>query len=406
MLTVAEAQEQILGRARPLAPGSVALDRTCGLVSAETLVSDIDMPPFDKSAMDGLAVRAEDARTGTVVEVVEVVLAGQSPTRTVASGRAVRIMTGAPVPEGAETVVMVENTRELDDGRVEMTRDTPGGRNVCYAGEDLRSGQEILAAGTLIRPAHMGLLAAQGHARVPCHRRPTVSVLATGDEIVPVEAAPSPSQIRNANNNSLVSQILLADGEPCDLGIAADTAESLGEAVTKGLEADVLLLSGGVSAGTLDLVPKALADAGVETVFHHVAIKPGHPLLYGVHGDTHVFGLPGNPVSTFVCFEVFVRPLVRRLKGLSRVGPFVVSATMVGGFKKVDQRERYVGGVLADSGTGLRVAPIATHGPADLVALSKANCLIRVPAGAGPYSDGERVEVVPIASDASTRPGL
>jgi molybdopterin molybdotransferase len=399
VISVQEAQETILSRAQALNPAPVRLDQALGLTLAEPLHSDVDMPPFDKAAVDGFAVRAEDAEEGRVVEIVEEVMAGQVPTRCVVPGQGVRIMTGAPTPEGAETIVMAEDSEPNGDGKIRFTSTTPPERNICRQGEDLRSGAEIVPAGAIMRPQLAGVLAAQGHGTVRCHRRPTVGLLATGDEIVSTEDTPAAGQIRNANNYSLSSQARFAGAETSDLGVAVDRDAELSEAVRLGLEFDVLLLSGGVSAGALDLVPKVLASCGVETLFHHINIKPGRPVLYGVRNGTHVFGLPGNPVATFVCFEILVRPLIRKLMGKPEVGPHFRSATLMGEFRKVDKRERYVGGLLKENKSERTVTAIATHGPADLMALARSNCLIQIPPGTGPYMGGEEVQVVAVVDD-------
>lgn len=393
MISVSEAQEQILYAVTANELVDSPLLESIGLVLAESPVSELDMPPFDKAAVDGYAVVASDAVAGRSFRVVGEVMAGGQAHGVAASGQGIRIMTGAPVPPSAETVIMLETTRVVDD-RVEVLRDTPAGRNVCRQGEDVRADQPLLEAGTVIGPQHIGLLAGQGCTRLRCHRRPTIAVLATGDEIVPPEATPTASQIRNANNAMLVALARSAGGEASDLGIAADSAEALSAPIARGLEADVLLCSGGVSAGALDLVPDTARALGVERVFHHVALQPGRPVFYGRRGASHFFGLPGNPVASAVCFKVLVEPLLRRLAGYRAPLQRTVRATFEGTFKRTDDRTRYVGVELVETDGKWTARGVATHGPADLSALARSTGLAVLGSNQGPFQGGEDVEVL------------
>ncbi len=393
MLSVASAQERILANVKPNEAATYAVDEASGLVVAEPPVASVDMPPFDKAAVDGYAVKACDAAAGRSFAVGEEVMAGSTPSTKVTPGRAVKIMTGAPVPASADTVIMLESTRSVA-GRIEVTRDTPPGRNICRRGEDMQAGQPLLSAGTVVVPQHAGLLAGQGCTTLRCHRRPTVAILATGDEVVGPEATPAPGQIRNANNTALGALIREGHGRVIDLGIAPDEPEALRAAIARGLEADVLLASGGVSAGTLDLVPEAAGACGVEEVFHHIAIQPGRPVLYGRSENGHFFGLPGNPVAAVVCYKVLVEPLIRTVMGYEHPLPPLFPAAFEGTFKRTDERMRLVGVELLETDNGRQARKVPTHGPADLQALARSTGLAVLPPGTGPYRGGERVEVM------------
>ncbi len=319
MISVAEAQSAVLDRLRPLPPVVVALTpAVLGLVLAEDVVSDVDMPPRDKSMMDGYAVRSADLPDGRgTLTVVEEITAGRTPARSLGPGQAARIMTGAPVPPGADAVVMVEHTRPLDGGRVAIEDRPPAsGQHVMPRGRELHAGEVVLAAGTMLGPAALGLLATVGRTTARVVPAPRVTVIATGDELVEAGQTLRAGQIRNSNGPMLMGMAARAGAELKYLGIARDEPGRLRQLITAGLNADVLILSGGVSAGTLDLVPGALRDAGVEEHFHRVAMKPGKPVFFGTRPPgSAVFGLPGNPVSSLVCFELFVRPALRRLGG-------------------------------------------------------------------------------------------
>lgn len=389
MLSVPEALAILVERVERPAAAELPLEATVGLVLAENIVSDIDSPPFDKALMDGYAVRSADVKTPTVhLRVGEEVLAGQVPRRCVGPGEATRIMTGAPLPEGADAVVPVEHSRlEGEDVVVLNTTATDPGRNVLRRGASVRTGQVVLKAGAELRPQQMGALAELGRHRVAVYPRPRVAVLATGDELVPVAERPGPGQIRNSNETMLTAQLKFAGAEPLPLGIARDTREDLREKISRGLQADVLLLSGGVSAGKLDLVPSVLRELGVEEVFHKVRVKPGQPLWFGVTelprqstearpGERcYVFGLPGNPVSSMVCCEVFVRTVLRRLMGIEPAEPQPMRAVLTEGHFNRGDRPTYHPARMSATANGLTVAPVPWIGSADLCATSGANAM-------------------------------
>ncbi len=285
MLSVQEALDKVRQHVRPLEARSLPLGTgALGLPLAEDIKADLDMPPYDKSMMDGYAVRSADMATGQAqLHVVEEVSAGVVPRLPVGPGQATRIMTGAPVPAGADAVVMVERTQLTGDQVSIDDKPLKAGANIMRRGQEMRSGQVVLSKGTRLRPQELGLLATVGRTQALIHPRPRVAVLSTGNEIVEAPEVPGPGQIRNGNGPMLLAQVARAGGVPTYLGRALDNLESMRPLVAAGLDADVLILSGGVSAGKLDLVPGVLADLGVEAVFHKVTMKPGKPVFFGIH---------------------------------------------------------------------------------------------------------------------------
>jgi molybdopterin molybdotransferase len=403
MLTVADAQSLILRQVRPLPPASLPLSAALlGHVLAEDVAADADSPPYAKAMMDGYAIRAADLASGqATLHLVEEITAGHTPRHAVAAGEASRIMTGAPIPAGADAVVMVERSRLLDDGRV-LLEDRPPrpGQNVLPQGREMRRGETVLAAGSVLRPQEVGVLATVGRTSVVVFPAPSVAILSTGDEVVDPPAVPGPGQIRNSNGPMLTAQVARAGGVPRYLGIAPDRLDGLRPLVEDGLRSDVLLLSGGVSAGKLDLVPDVLRQGGVEARLHKVALKPGKPVYFGTRSrpdrdaPTLVFGLPGNPVSSFVCFELFVRPALRRLRGHADAGPDVVNAVLAEDFAYSTDRPTYHPARLELTADGWRVRPVPWFGSPDLRGLTRADALLVVPVGEGPYRAGRPFDVV------------
>jgi molybdopterin molybdotransferase len=401
MLTVSAAQSAILGQARALPPRTASLGDALGLVLAADVLSDLDMPPYDKALMDGYAVRSADLPAGRgTLAVLEEITAGRTPWHALGPGQASRIMTGAPIPAGADAVVMVERTRPLEGGRVQIDDAPPGpGQNVLAQGREMRRGEVILPAGTVLRPVEIGLLATVGRAAVPVVPRPRVAVLSTGDEVVEPGDTPQAGQIRNSNGPMLTALAARAGAVPRYLGIARDRLDSLGPLVREGLEADVLVLSGGVSAGKLDLVPDVLREAGVEAHFHKVAMKPGKPVFFGTRPrpgqpPALVFGLPGNPVSALACFVLFLCPALRRLLGHPDAPP--VSAALAEAFDYRTDRPTYHPARLELSPSGWAVRPVPWFGSADLRALARANALVLLPAGDHRHRAGGRFDVFPL----------
>jgi molybdopterin molybdotransferase len=310
-------------------------------------------------------------------------------------------MTGAPLPQGADCVVAVEQTEA--DGpqhvRINQSAVRPG-QHVMDRGLEMRAGEIVLAAGRRLRPQEMGLLAAVGRTEAQLYNRPRVAILPTGDELVEAVRKPGPGQIRNSNGPMLAAQVLRAGGMPLGQGTARDTVESLRELISVGLGADILLLSGGVSAGKLDLVPGVLQELGVQAHFHKVRIKPGKPLLFGTKGSSLIFGLPGNPVSSLICFELFVRPAIARLMGDAKAQPMTITARLKTEHRLKSDRPTYHPAVLTFEASGPVVDPGSWFGSADLRGLANSNAFVIFPPGDEIFAAGQTCDVL-IVDDSS-----
>jgi molybdopterin molybdotransferase len=400
VIPVEEALSIVLGATSPLPPEEIDFTEARGRILFEDVVSDIDMPPFARSAVDGFALRAEDLReVPATLELVGTIPAGTFPRMHIEPGQAAAIMTGAPVPEGADAVSMVEQSRE-EGGRVTILERVARGQNVAPRGSESRAGDVVLRRGARMDPAAVAVLATVGKTRLVAGRRPKVAIAATGDELVSPAATPGPGQIRNSNGFSLLAQCGAVGIEALYLGVAVDTPASIREHVERGLGADVLLLSGGVSAGRFDLVEQVLAEFGVRILVDAVALKPGKPLVFGVtkHGKL-VFGLPGNPVSTMVTFELFVRCALARLEGALDPVRSPLRARLTAPISNRGARRAYLPGwVRPESGGELSARPIPTRGSADIVAFAKSNALVIVPENSDRLDVGEWVRVHPLDS--------
>ena len=322
MISVDEAKKIIIENVSPLAPIAVYFEDARGFCLAEDVRSDIDMPPFNRSAMDGYAVIAEDAKTAPVVlKIIENIAAGGMPAKKVSHGCVSKIMTGASVPDGADAVVRFEDTEDTgEEDRVKILKSVKSGANISNRGEDMQIGQIVLHAGMLIRPQEIGILATVGKSVVKVYPAPAVGIISTGNELVNVDEKPSPVQIRNSNSYSLAAQARRMNAGGEILGIAGDRKEDIVSIMTRGLQKDVLILSGGVSMGEYDLVGDVLKEAGVRIYFEKVALRPGKPVIFGKKDKTLIFALPGNPVASLVTFELFIYPAIRKLMGFSSFG--------------------------------------------------------------------------------------
>lgn len=396
MIPVDEALRIVLAQVSSLPAEEVPLGEALGRILAADVASDVDMPPFDRSAMDGYALRAEDASSvPAVLEVMGQVRAGQMPRDAVGPGQAVQIMTGAPVPAGATAVQQVERTRSLDQGRrVEIVAAVEAGANIAPRGSEVRAGEVVLSRGMPVTPAVMAVLSAVGAARVSVGCRPRVAVLVTGDELVGVAEKPAPGHIRNSNGYAVMAQARLAGAEVLDLGVVPDDAGRLAAAVEPGLAADVLLVSGGVSEGVYDLVEPVLQRFGVELLFTKVAIKPGAPLVFGRRGGTLVFGLPGNPVSAQVTFDFFVRAALLRMQGATAVSRPTVEVEIAAGVKNRSGRRAHSPARVMWSFGRLLAEPLRSMGSADIVAHARANALLVMEAERLQAEAGERLPAV------------
>jgi len=395
VIPVEEALEIVLREARALPGEDVGLGEALGRVLAEDVASDVDLPPFDRVAMDGYALRAADVATAPVaLDVIGEVRAGQWPDLTVGPGQAARIMTGAALPPGADAVQQVEKTQPLDEFRVTVLAAVASGANVAPCGSEVRAGDIVLARGRVIDPSAIAVLASAGKARVRVARRPVVALLVTGDEIVEVAVRPGPGQIRNTNGPAVAAQARLAGAEVRLLGVAPDRQDAIVEALRSGLAADVLVVSGGVSAGDYDLVEPALLDLGATFLFTRVAIKPGAPLVFGTCGETLVFGLPGNPVSAQVTFDLFVRPALLKMQGARILGRPRVEVELLGAVKNRAGRRSHVPARVRFEGGRLVARPVRSMGSGDLAAHARANALVVIEADRVQAAAGESAEAL------------
>jgi molybdopterin molybdotransferase len=381
---------------------TVDLMDALGYVLAEDVQSDINMPPFDKATMDGYALQGADiasasGNTPVVLEVIEEIPAGTVPQKRVGPGQAARIMTGAPVPQGADTVIMVEDTESEAQGqKVKVLDVTDVGENIARLGEDVTVDQVVLKKGTRIRPPEIGILATVGAVRVPVFRKPIVGVIATGSEIVEPKHVPKPGQIRNSNGYSMMAQALRASAEVRYLGIVEDDAASLKRVIGEGLDTcDVVMLSGGVSAGVYDLVQDAMRDLGVVVLFDRIRMKPGKPLTFGVKGKKLVFGLPGNPVSSVVGLELLARPAIRKMQSMTVVHHRQAKTVLKADFKQSPGRKQFVPAQSVLGEQGLWTSDwVGHHGSADLFALARANSLFVVDAEVDHVPAGTALDLI------------
>ena len=392
MLSIRDALSRCLAHTLPVHPETVAVDDALGRVLAEDVHARVHLPPWDNSAMDGYAVGplpeapsagspdccgspSEAEFVAGPLPVVEVIPAGHSPQRRLGPGEAARIFTGAPVPEGAVAVVMQEET-DLGTDSVRLRRVPRPGDHIRRAGEDVQTGDVLLKAGQSLTPAMLGLLNAVGAAEVVVARRPRVAIVSTGDEVVPAGRPLEPGQIYSSNTASLSALVTRAGGIPVDCGIAPDTMDGMRAAFSRALEADLILTTGGVSVGDFDVVREAMAEQGAEMTFWKVRIKPGKPLAYGVIGGVPTFGLPGNPVSCFVNFLVFVRPVLRSSLGDSTPHLPVWPATLTTDLRKKPGRSDFQRVSLSYSAEGrLQAASAGLQGSHVMSGLSNAQGL-------------------------------
>ena len=388
LITVDEARRRVLDAVRPLAPEPVPLRAAAGRILAEDVASTVDVPPFDNSAMDGYAVVPGPAAE---LRVVGESRAGHPAVVVVEPGTAVRISTGAALPDGADAVVPVERVED-GDGRVRVP-DTQPGANVRRAGEDVREGQQVLAGGTPLGPAELGVLASLGQVEVACAARPRVAVLATGDELVQPGRALEAGRIWSSNEYALGALVERAGGELGCVQTVPDKADHTRAALAAALEdADVVCVSGGVSVGEHDHVKDALADLGAEERFWGVALKPGKPTWFGVRDGTLVFGLPGNPVSAVVTFMLFAAPALRALQGADPSATRA-SAVLDTPVARNASREQAVRCRLRATGDGWHAEPTGAQGSHVLTSMLGAQALALVPRGDGELAAGERVEI-------------
>ena len=397
MIQVEEALDTILSKIKFKGVEKVPLGQALGRVLAEDVVSRVNNPPLDNSAMDGYALIAEDIQSATPenpvkLDVVEEIAAGYTAKGVLKPGQAMRIMTGAPIPSGANAVLMQEDTQK--NGNAILCLDKADvDENIRMAGEDVKIGEEVIKKGTTLSPAHIGMMAVVGRSQIAVGQRPIVSILSTGDEILELDETPEGPQIFNSNGHMLAAQIKSAGGIPVYLGIAKDTEKDLMEKFESALKADVVVSSGGVSVGDYDLVKSSLQKMGQDMLFWKVAMKPGKPLAFGRIGDTPIFGLPGNPVSSFVSFEQFVRPSLRKTMGCSDLSHKTVQAKLTRTIHKKPGRLHFLSSIVSWADGEYTVTPAGEQGSGILKSAANANGLLIFPLEAEEIKQGQEVAV-------------
>jgi molybdopterin molybdotransferase len=422
-LSVTDAQKCILGSVGKPGVETVRLEQSLGRVLAEDVRANRDLPPYDVSAMDGYAVRSADLdHVPANLAIIEDIKAGDLPRKTVLAGQCSRIMTGAPLPDGADAVIRIEDTQALSERKVQINAAVKPGNDIRPQGEGMRYGEVVLSAGSMIVPGVTGVLATVKRAQVQVYRRPRVAILSTGNELEDINDPVDPNKIPNSNSYALMAQVQSLGIEPDLLGIARDEPAELEEYLQRGLRFDVLLVSGGTSVGVHDYVRPVIESLGVEMKFWRVAMKPGHPVAFGilqrnkvniakadeadevrgartaatqqfVAADTFVFGLPGNPVSSMVCFEEFVAPALLRMMGHARLHRRTITARLTHSLKHQPGRTEFVRVTLAKEKDGYAATSTGAQGSGMLLSMAKADGLMVVPAESTGLATGEQVTV-------------
>ena len=401
MLMMDEAYQAVIERAKPLTVRRVPLLDALGCILAEDVHSDADSPPFDKAVVDGFAVRSSDVMESSdhCLKIGEEITAGQVPTRPLAAREAAVIMTGAPLPPGADAVVMLEKTRRGENGTVLIQGPIRKGEGRLTRGREFQKGESLFERGKILTPATLGVLAAVGMPQVSVIPRPRAAIVPTGDELVSIEKTPGPGQIRETNSILLAALVHEAGGIATVRPTAKDETAALRQVLSEALgeHPDMLIVCGGVSAGKRDLVPQTLEALGIETIFHKVRMKPGKPLLFGVDRQGMlVFGLPGNPVSGLVSFLLFVKPALEAMR-LGEPAPRIrMNLPLASPFQHRGDRPTYHPGEVRMSSSGEVVVPLSWNGSADLFTVARSNGFIRFPEGDREYETGEMVEFVPM----------
>ncbi len=403
MISMSEAVDAILSSAGVLETAEVELDSAYNSVLAEDVESDIDIPPFTKSAMDGYALKALlTMDVPVILRAGPIVAAGETyEGRPAGSGEqadddaeCIKIMTGAPVPEGLDSVVKVEDTEPLPDGRVKFFDKTTAGQNICYRGEDVRKGDVVLEKGTRIRGPEIAALASVGKFRPRVYKKPAVGIISTGRELVEPSVQPGEGKIRNSNGPMLTSLAASLGCESEYFGIADDEEDVLRRFIQKGFQKDVLLLSGGVSMGDYDLVPDVLKNEGAEILFHKVSIKPGKPLLFAKKDKCCIFGVPGNPVSNFTTFYAFVKPAIYKMMGREDHELDFIDGFLTQDFENSSGRLYLAPSKCSIIDARYHVTPHLLSGSADITGCTKSNCLLMIEKGPFKIKKGEKAKIL------------
>jgi molybdopterin molybdotransferase len=397
MISVEEALKRILDSISPLGLEKVSILDALGRVIGEDICAGRAIPPKDNSAMDGYALRAEDTRGASsekpiLLEIVEDIPAGAIPIKRIEAGQAARIMTGAPLPEGTDAIVRMEDTRKEED-RVALFVEVKKGQDIRHEGEDVRQGEKVISRGEIIRPAEVGMLASLGRSFILVHQRPLVAIVATGDELVDIDEAPSPWKIVSSNSYSLAALVRECGGIPLQIGIAKDRREDLIAKLQASMRADLIVSSGGVSAGDYDLVKEIMQEAGNRMQFWQVAMKPGRPLAFGSLRDVPIVGLPGNPVSSMISFEQFIRPAILKMLGHVNLFRRTVRARLGEDIRKKKGIRHFIRARVRRDGEDYAVVTTGEQGSGILKSMVRANGLIILPEEATVVRKGSTVTV-------------
>ncbi|MEW6202274.1 MAG: gephyrin-like molybdotransferase Glp [bacterium] len=398
MIPIETALQTILNNVKKVGTEEIDLYNACGRILAEDCSADVDIPTADNSAMDGYAVRWEDtmgasAEKPVALKVVGEIPAGKVPERGIGEGEAMRIMTGAPIPEGADAVVMVEFT-EKEGGTVRIKSEVEKDENVRFAGEDVRAGSIVIRAGKRLSPAEVGMLAAVGYPKVKVYRKVVAGILSTGDEVIPPEMPLTPGFVRNSNSYSLYALIEEAGAEPVVLGIVPDEREVLLDTLrTAAANYDLIISTGGVSAGDYDVMRDVLVEKG-EVFFQRVRMKPGKPNTFGIIYGVPIFGLPGNPTSCIVSFNLLVRPAILKMMGAAETGWRRAQAVLEEDMPEKKGRRKFIRAIYSYDGTTLKAKTAGVQGAAILTSMMAANCLIVIPEDSDGAKSGDVVEII------------
>lgn len=394
MIPFSEAYKIVMSNVFRTSTEKVDLAESLWSILAEDVVSDIDMPPFNKSAMDGFACRSEDLEGE--LTVVETIQAGYTPKKKVGKGQCSKIMTGAMIPDGANCVIIVEETQLSDSKKVKFTGDISSffGENakcnICFKAEDIKKGDLLLKKGVHIKPQHIAVLATAGYAKVLVAIQPNVGIITTGSELVEPGKKLTSSKIRNSNGHQLIAQVLNAGAVPNYYGIVADDEQEITDVITQALqENDIVLISGGVSMGDFDFVPACLKKNGIKILFDKVAIQPGKPVNFGTGKNKACFGMPGNPVSTFIQFELMVKPFIHAMMGSDFKPEKFLLPLGTNISRHNDSRESIIPVTIKDG----KIFPLEYHGSAHINAIASSNYVISIPLGVKEISEGKLIDV-------------
>ena len=411
MISVEKALQTILASVSPLGMEKVGILSVLGRVIGEDIYAGRDIPPRDNSAMDGYAVRAADimgasGENPVMLEIIEDLPAGSIPQKSVGKGTAARIMTGAVLPEGADTIVAMENTRR-ENGRVAVLAGVNEGKDIRRAGEDVHLGERVIVKGEIVRPAHIGMLASLGRSFILAHQKPIIAIVSSGDELVDIDETPTLWKIISSNSYSLAALVLESGAIPMQMGIAGDKRPDLADKFRAAMRADLILSSGGVSVGDFDLVKDVMRQEGNRMQFWQVAMKPGQPLAFGSLENVPVIGLPGNPVSSMISFEQFARPAILKMMGHTHLFRRTVKARLTEEITKKPGKRHFIRGIIERTSDGYMARTTGEQGSGILKSMVKANGLIILPEKITKAGVGEEVTVQLLndSLDMSSEPG-